>query len=54
MALQILASLLLVYWLMQSNELTTMTWGEGYSSFWVVFQAIATAALIIPFIAIWL
>ena len=54
MALQIIASLVLVYWLLQSIKLTAMTLGEGYSLLWVVFQAVATAAFIIPIVAIWL
>lgn len=53
MALQLFASLVLIYWLAQSARLTFMTWNDGYSPIWVGFQALATVSLFVPLFLIW-
>lgn len=53
MALQIVASLVLLYWFAQSARLTHLTWADGYSPLWVAFQGLATLSLIIPLYLVW-
>lgn len=53
MAPQIIASLVLLYWLAQSARLTRQTWSDGYSPFWVAFQGLATLSLLIPLYLVW-
>ena len=52
--LAIIATVILALWALQGIHLTRMTWGGGYHPFWAVLVALATAALILPTLAIWL
>lgn len=54
MLLNIIATVVLLWWLAQGAKLVLMTWSGGYSFLWVVAQSILTLLLIIPAIAIWL
>ena len=52
--LNIIATVVLLWWAAQGVKLTVMTWSGGYSFFWVAMQSLLTLLLIIPAIAIWL
>ena len=52
--LDIIATAVLVVWALQGLHLTKMTLGGGYHPFWAGLLAVATLALILPTLAIWL
>jgi hypothetical protein len=51
--IDLVATAVLVLWILQGIQLTRMTWGEGYSLIWVGVTGLMTAALSIPLFAIW-
>lgn len=53
MVLNILASLVLIWWFLQGAKLTLITWGGPYAAIWAVLQAVLTLLLIIPAVAVW-
>lgn len=52
--LALLSTIVLVIWVLQGAHLTRITWSGGYSPAWVILMALATAALALPIVAIWL
>ena len=54
MLLNVLTTIVLVFWALQGAHLTKMTWAGGYHPFWAALLALATVALTLPAIAIWL
>lgn len=54
MILDILATIVLLYWGLQGANLTMKTWNDGYAPLWVLVAGLLTAALIVPLAAVWL
>lgn len=53
MALQIIATIVVLWWGLQGANLTVMTARDGYSPIWVGFQALVTLALLFPLYLVW-
>lgn len=51
--LDVLATMVIIWWVLQGARLTLITWAAPYDAFWAFFQGFLTLLLIIPLFAIW-